>query len=333
MTNCLKCNRKVVEAAKFCSYCGEPIAAACPSCKVLNPPDGLFCHDCGNSMGLSPSSSQQPFPTEPTRAASPLCPRCSAANEPGSTYCYQCGLPIEEEPSRLRASDAHPAHTHPYQSPQIRANWTVGLLAATCLATLLYMAMTYRVLDLVSQREAGEFITQAHLVEAQDPVDAASVLVLVVQIPAIVLFLMWVHRGSRNLLALGAHGQRFSPAWAVGWWFVPIMFFFRPYQVMAEIWRGSDPAMQHERRDGAVTALLPWWWTFWIASSLAAIIIAAISISNGEFLLETYTRTEASLRWELLAGALTICAGVMAILVVRRITSRQDERHRRMTTG
>ena len=332
MANCLKCNRKVVEAAKFCSYCGEPVAVSCPSCKVLNPPDGLFCHDCGKSMGPGPSSPQHPTHPGPvsTRAAVLPCPRCSAANEPGSTYCYQCGLPIEEEPQAAQGpGDAYPGYTHPYQSPRIRATWTRVLLAATCLATLLHMAMTNGVLDLVSQRDAGQFVTQAQLVEAQEPVDAALVLVVVVQIPAIVLFLMWVHRASRNLPALGAHGQRFSPAWAVGWWFVPIMFLFRPYQVMMEIWRGSDATMPQAWQDGPITALLPWWWILWIASAVAAVL----SIFNGEFLSEAYAPTAASLQWELLSGALTICAGVLAILVVRRITSRQDERHLRMKTG
>ena len=57
-----------------------------------------------------------------------------------------------------------------------------------------------------------------------------------------ITFLMWFHRVRANLPALGVTDARWSPGWAVGWWFVPVMSLFRPYQVAAEVWQASDPA-------------------------------------------------------------------------------------------
>jgi hypothetical protein len=54
-------------------------------------------------------------------------------------------------------------------------------------------------------------------------------------------FLLWTYRSYRHLSALSDRDLRFSPGWAVGWFFAPIMNLFRPYQVMKEIWEESDP--------------------------------------------------------------------------------------------
>ena len=274
-------------------------------------------------------------------------------NEPGSAYCYQCGLPLEDKQAAAYESDAaYPASarsyqalrgstdattterapsapTHPYGSPRTRANWTVGLLVATCIAYALDMVMTFNLLSLVEQQNAGQFVPRSQLTDASEVVDSMSGLLLVAHIATGVPFLMWTHRVSRNLESLGARGQRFSPGWAVGWWFVPIMNFFRPYQVMAEMWRGSDPDMYGEAvdwRQGPGSALLVWWWLSWVASFF--VLRLATPFSNADTVLST-----TDLWWNLLAGALSICSGVLAVLVVRRITSRHEARHRRMMTG
>ena len=58
-------------------------------------------------------------------------------------------------------------------------------------------------------------------------------------------FLLWTYRSYRHLSALSDRDLRFSPGWAVGWFFVPIMNLFRPYQVMKEMWRKSTPERVH----------------------------------------------------------------------------------------
>jgi hypothetical protein len=52
---------------------------------------------------------------------------------------------------------------------------------------------------------------------------------------AVPLFVIWVHRMQANTFALGVLGLRYTPAWAVGWYFVPIVNLWMPYRVMREI--------------------------------------------------------------------------------------------------
>ena len=346
--NCLKCDREVVEQAKFCSYCGEQIALECPSCKALNPPDGLFCHDCGGSLTSSKTEPPEPAPSvprqpnsAPSAPSSPRlgglhCPRCGTTNEPGSVYCYQCGLPLEEETrsSYGPATDPQPMRVRLYQSPQTRANWTVALLIVTCVVYGLHMLVTFGVLDMVSRQEAGQFVSQVELDDIVQGLDGMTILLFFVYIPTVVSFLMWLHRASRNLQSLGSYNQRFSPGWAVGWWFIPIMWFFRPYQVVAEVWRGSNPnaPLDVDWKRGAVSALLGWWWGLWIVQNLSPFVGGYSFGFAGSFDLDL-TPSSGALQLDLLSSALAILAGVLAILVVLQITRRQEEKHIRVAAG
>ncbi len=70
----------------------------------------------------------------------------------------------------------------------------------------------------------------------------SALLTLLAFIATSVPFLMWIHRANRNARALGAQDMRFTPGWSVGWFFVPLLSLWKPYQAMKEIWRASqDP--------------------------------------------------------------------------------------------
>ena len=77
-----------------------------------------------------------------------------------------------------------------------------------------------------------------------------------------IFVLTWIHRANLNARHLGADGMRYTPGWAVGWYFVPIAWFWKPYQAMKEIWQASsDPAGWGRQ---TVSPLLLWWWILWI---------------------------------------------------------------------
>jgi hypothetical protein len=79
---------------------------------------------------------------------------------------------------------------------------------------------------------------------------------------------MWVHRTYRNLPSLGASDLNYSPGWAVGYYFIPILNLFRPYQVMRETWQASDPRNigQRDWKYLAAPALLSIWWAMHVIS-------------------------------------------------------------------
>ncbi len=329
--SCQNCGRETVPQAKFCNYCGEQVAVACPSCKTSNPPDSLFCSDCGFRLTEGRPLLQETTP-ESSELNPPLpvvlgCPRCGTANEPGSVYCFQCGLPLDEEPQPR--SGASSVSAHAYRSPRTRAIWTSVLLVATVIVDAANLQMTAEVLDLKQRYEAGALTLLSQLAEAETNLNDMTSFLLLVFVATAIAFLLWVYRASRNLRSLGAAGQRFSPGWAVRWWFVPVMFFFRPYQVMAEIWKGSAARASGEAtfdwKTESVSALLPWWWGLWIAQYAFGFLVFFASGTG-----EQAVRTISGMQLALLGDTTEICAAVLAIVLVLQTTKRQDEKHRKM---
>jgi uncharacterized membrane protein YtjA (UPF0391 family) len=77
---------------------------------------------------------------------------------------------------------------------------------------------------------------------------------------AMIMFVVWLYRARVNA---DGHGwpQRRSPTFAVLGWLVPVVNFYFPYQIMADIWRAGLP--DEER---ANPPRLPrTWWACWLA--------------------------------------------------------------------
>jgi len=72
---------------------------------------------------------------------------------------------------------------------------------------------------------------------------------------AMVMFLVWFYRARVNA---EGHGwpQRLPPGWAIGAWFVPVVCFWFPFRIMADIWRAGLPEQARTN-----IAILPgiWW--------------------------------------------------------------------------
>jgi hypothetical protein len=100
--------------------------------------------------------------------------------------------------------------------------------------------------------------------------DIATLLILVPQLPVVittgVVFLMWIHRANRNARGLGAEEMTFSPGWSVGWFFIPIANFWKPYQAMKQIWQAS--ANPSDWQSQPVPTLVSNWWALWVFSNL-----------------------------------------------------------------
>ncbi len=78
------------------------------------------------------------------------------------------------------------------------------------------------------------------------------------------VFIYWIYRINKNLHALTDEPMQFTPAWSAGSFFVPIINFFRPYQVMKEIWQVSH------KDASSTSALLKVWWGMWLISFFMA---------------------------------------------------------------
>ena len=133
------------------------------------------------------------------------------------------------------------------------------------------------------------------------------------QVAFIIAFLMWVFTAYRNMSALRMPG-RFTPGWAVGWWFIPFASLVQAPRVMLDLWRET-------RQPPAVV----WtWYGLWVGSS----IVAVVGALSGAGSLSAVGRTTDSVVWSAMlhiaSSAMTMLAGVTLFSVIRQVQAGQE---------
>jgi uncharacterized protein DUF4328 len=199
-----------------------------------------------------------------------------------------------------------------YRSPRTRARWALVLLGITI------------ALDMVSLFALGEErsllnrgVGQISLSEWQASsarVSDISLLELVVLLFTAIAFLLWLHRCYVNLRELGTRNLRFTPGWAVGYWFIPIMNLFRPKQILDELWRATSPTGTDEKT---------WLTTLWLLAFLGAALTTRIALAAGT---DTFSDLKFTNSWEMVSAFADIAAAAFAYRLVSTLTARQEAR-------
>lgn len=209
-----------------------------------------------------------------------------------------------------------------------RASWAKRLLVVAGLVDTLAVITglaSYRLADRAASGSAT--FEQFNAAEARH--DLVILTQMAVYLVAAVVFIRWFHRAYANLPAVGIEGLGHSTGWAIGAWFVPIVSLFWPKQIADEIWRGSDPSLEPDQgrswRQGKVPVLFRVWWLAFITSSL--LVGAGTELYGG---VETYSDVKFAAVVEVTGNALGILSGVLAYVVVDRMSERQQTRATRI---
>ncbi len=224
------------------------------------------------------------------------CPQCGVLNDLANQVCSACG-------GSLRATDGPPA-VKPvslvFRDPKRLIAWLQLLLIG-----IIVLEVAFAASQLAQAREGS--VRQLFQ-------SIFGIGLFLVYIAAIVMFCMWTYRVNANIHALGAANLRFTPGWAVGWYFVPIANLWKPYQVMKEIWRASRNPSGWQ--DDASSSIVGWWWFWWIVSNVQ------ISIGSSP---EQETLEAAITPAGLVLVALDVIAAVFAYRVVKQVGILQAE--------
>lgn len=178
---------------------------------------------------------------------------------------------------------------------------------------------------------AGQEPSEA-VIEANDSVyQVVGLLQFALLLVGAVAFIHWLRLVYANLTALGHPDLRFHRGWAIFGWFVPIISFFRPKQIVNDVWRGSDPIGSsggEETWREPVPALFGLWWAGWLIANIG-------SNAAGRYYLiaEEVGELQAATVAYLAFDAISALTAVLAWLVVRRTTRRQEERASRLGLG
>jgi hypothetical protein len=190
------------------------------------------------------------------------------------------------------------------------------------LVTMLWIFLGISVLSLISDfmqlnlLGSGTFsIEQAEFNDARQRI--IGILYIVAFIVVGFVFLKWIYRVNSNCHGFGAQGMKFSAGWSIGYYFIPIANWYRPYQAMKEIWKVSTNPINWENGNGS--PLLGWWWTLWLISGFMGqasfrMTMRADSISS----------LQSSTTVSIISNFLDFPLCIVAISLVSNIFTRQE---------
>ena len=224
-----------------------------------------------------------------------------------------------------------------WHSPQRRATWTRNLVVLNILVVVVTSIVpNWLEIDTLQRIQDGTTVTEAAITSNATRHSITGWLYSIPYFAVVVAFLMWISRASKNLSALGASNQKFSPGSAVAWWFIPIASLWVPYKVTREIWVESHPERLRP------PAWFRVWWATWVVSivlgyfsliyfSIMAFSLMALDTNQTKIMLinSLAIAPEAILGYSLAIAskALEIAAALCLIILVRRITANQIQKH------
>lgn len=195
--------------------------------------------------------------------------------------------------------------------------WLTGLALTFTLAAVF---SGYLQLRLLERAERGETISHEEAKSNDGRQNLVGLIQVGFRMVAWIAFLAWFYGASRNLRALGNESLvEYGPGWAIGGFFVPLLNFFRPYQVMAEVWECSDPRpieLQTPNK-GLVRA----WWAFFLLSTYIGSLTSTTQKIRSNSIPELIATT-----WDqMMADLVLVPYFVVVISLVERLTQRQEQ--------
>lgn len=190
------------------------------------------------------------------------------------------------------------------------------------LAVLLIILAGIDLLDVLAQGGLLFLINTDNLTESNasisDSVSGGIAIVhLIFFVVIVVVFSKWIYRANLNCRGFGATSLEYTPGWAVGYYFIPILCLFRPYRAMKEIWQASTDPHDWERQPGS--ALLNWWWGLWIVGNF----LGQISFRLQLHVTDVPSLTNST--WAYLAESVfDIALCIVAAVMVRTLVARQN---------
>jgi hypothetical protein len=206
---------------------------------------------------------------------------------------------------------------------------TILLWAAVGVGILSVIAFLNRASVVSDMIDANSLFGRADLAQRADDADSfvavAAGLVALVSVAIATLLIIWMWRVAKNSQLLGRTNPRFTPGWTIGAWFIPVANLVIPALIMQDLWRGTDPDSPRgdpgwRTRPGS--ALVGWWWAFYVASVVRFFVMWD---DNNAFTdSDLRSLRDADLVRAVATGA-AVGAAIFLMLVVRRITQRQQE--------
>ena len=250
------------------------------------------------------------------------CPSCSSAALDPYGRCPVCGY--------AAGFPSAPQYPVAYGAPSAPAGLSTasqiligisGLLALIAAGTLVY-GFTVS-LSVISDGYYGH-TDQADIASAV--ISVMNGLIWALNIATGVVFIIWFHKSSKLSAILAPRRQSMGPGMAIGGWFIPFAYLVIPRLIMGGIWRASEPLRDAPPLRKPRALLVTFWW---ITFALAQLGISAgfLTLSSPDVARDDSRGTAVALfAVALTLALLRVVSAVLGVVMLRRVTSRQQVR-------
>lgn len=127
--------------------------------------------------------------------------------------------------------------------------------------------------------------------------------------------LRWLYVANGNARSLGADDLTGSPAWAVGWFFVPLANLVMPYVMVRDMWKASVNPRDWQAESSPGLVIL--WWGCWLVSQIASTIAFRLELEMG------MEASDATRMLGLASDLVSIPSALLLAMIIGRIQAQQ----------
>jgi hypothetical protein len=186
-------------------------------------------------------------------------------------------------------------------------------------------------LDLLDRVVRGIELTEAEAAASDRLYGGVGMLRVFLGLATMASWFAWLHAVYKNLHHVGSRTTRFTSGWVIGYWFIPFVNPYRPYQIMRELWgrsRERNETLDYDFDAPAGSSLLVGWWSVWILSGILGRISFRQSMAADD--LASFITSTRSEMW---SDVTSILAAVLAFAIVRQIDTLQRDWPKKLFFG
>lgn len=148
----------------------------------------------------------------------------------------------------------------------------------------------------------------------------AAIAFLIVFLWSAVVIGRWTYRAMKNLRAVG-YETSVSPAWTVGWHFIPVALLWMPFRGMAQIWRGSIHGAPTGNNQLPTSMRL--WWASWLIGNWAS--YGAFQMQETGLRTDDFDLVQSAMGVGILGSGLHIVSALLLLGVMKKVTQAQSD--------
>lgn len=215
-----------------------------------------------------------------------------------------------------------------FQSIKSISNLVVIFLILSISITLIGDLSGWMEINLLSSIEEGITVMDEEIDANDFRVSVIAGIETIVIVISMILFFIWFYKAYKNLPSLGARELSFSSRWVIAYFFIPILWFYKPYGATKEIWKSSDPQIaesdKYSRNKIRTPSIIKAWWAFWIiANFIGWIYLRSFGMINE---IDTISGFIAYNFMDMYTDIPLLISDILTLVLVRKISFNQEKK-------